>query len=74
MSGHTGSKMDDLNAILAQMRQKRAEDMGDRKTTHVSKDEDNDTQPATEGSRSAENEADVKNKVDLFFQDLVMLI
>lgn len=36
---------------------------GDAKTTHPSADVDDKTKPATEGSRSSENEADVKKTV-----------
>ncbi len=66
MKDHTGSaKMGTLDAILDQLRQKRAEDMGDKGTTHISKDEDNGTVPATEGARGEENDADVKVQINL---------
>lgn len=61
--------LDDLNTFLEDLRTKQAAeaplggDQGDKDTTHPSKTVDNQEQGATEGSRSAENEADISSDV-----------
>lgn len=64
-----GAALDDLDKFVTTLREKQAAelplggDQGDKDTEHPSKSVDNQEQPATEGARSAENEADISKDV-----------
>ena len=65
-----GAAMDDLDKFVTELREKQAAegaplggDQGNKDTTHPSKSVDNQEESATEGSRSAENEADISKDV-----------
>lgn len=72
MSANTrtfGAALEDLDKFVTELREKQAAelplggDQGDKDTTHPSTTVDNQEQAATEGARSAENEADISKDV-----------
>ncbi len=58
-----GSVLAEIDSYVQTLREKRAAEAGDTGTTHPSANVDDQTRPATEGARSAENEGDIVDSI-----------